>query len=676
MSRYHVFFIILLASIMLSVLSVNVNAQVETIIPVTIYNPEPYTLTNITVHIVLTPDNATFPINLNTLYVTRDDGSPLPYAYNIPELDMKVVYAVKPSLFTTGYQVNYTLDNTTWNTGLLPIGNYTVQNVTQILDDGLYSIPSPRTEANYTWIHIRYTFTPPYIQGYRTYRVVLGVITLNGTVKTYINGYLSTPYLHGYLYLYNITRYAVNGVNTVDIMINDTSNNEKLVDTYVAYYMVPDYSDMLSLWVTIPELKPGYNVVLVHYGAVNIYPQYNNPSLVFKLYDGFNDITSLLTYGSNYTLTDGYLYHTGSGRDMAYTGIQADIGTGEQLVIKTLVVNTMSTSPYDVGIVVSPTNTLYYNSTGSYTLDVGGGGNYGFINLDGSYTTIDKSLPVYEPLTLEFCLRNSLASMIESDPLGSYTNQSFIPPSTISTARAVALVFNGYGLADYITVYKTACTSLTVTTGYPPNYTPPKPYSSGTYFNVYFYNTTVFIQVTGLQMLRYNTTLIRAGFINDSFIRIVYSGEYAENSSELIPLKVYVYGDNNTLIYNTTFIPLSSPTNIVMESVDVNVTGYSTVKIMVYDATSGKYVGEIELKVPEIVVGYGYTSYLAYLIPVALLILFTVRGSFKGVAVGFMLFGIVTLMLQYMGVPVPYPMVVSAIAIFVSLVLLWMSSRT
>jgi len=668
--RQYILLTLLVATLVLSLIPAHVYSQAETIIPITIYNPEPYTLTNITVHIVLTPSNATFPVNLNTLYVTRDDGSPLPYTYNIPDMDMKIVYAVKPSLFTTGYQVNYTLDNTTWSTGYLPIGNYTVQNITDILDNGLYSIPSPRTTINYTWIHVRYTFTPPYIQGYKVYRVLLGVITLNGTVESYVNNYKVTPYLHGILYLYNITKYVVNGVNTVDIIVNDTSNGMRLLDSYVVYYLVPDYSSMLSLWVTVPELKSGYNVILVHYGAVNVYPQYNNPRLVFKLYDDFNEITPIISIDNNYTLVDAMLYHKSLSRDLAGLGVQADIGNGEQLVVKTVAVNT---NPYDVGLVVSPTNTVYFNSTGSYTLDVGGGG-YGFINLDGSYTSL-KSLPVYEPITLEFYLRPSLAGMIETDPLGSYTNQSFIPPSTISTARAVAIAFKGYGLAEYLVAYKTPCEKLDITTGYPPNYTPPQPYSSGTYFNVYFYNTTVFVQVSGLQMLKYNTTLIRAGFINSTFIRIVYTGEYAMNSSELVPLKIYVYGDNNTLIYNTTFIPLSSPTNIVMEYVDINVTGYSTVKIMVYDATTGKYVGEIELKVPEVVLGYGYTSYLAYLIPLALLIAFTVRGSLKGVALGFMLFGIVTLMLQYMGVPVPYPMIVSAVSIFISLVLLWMSSR-
>ena len=673
---YRTIYIILAISLILSLLPIHTTySQAETIIPITIYNNEPYTLTNITVHVVLTPDNASFPINLDTLYVTMNDGSPLYYTYNVPDLDMKILYAVKPSLFTTGYQVNYTLDNTSWNTGLLPIGNYSIQDVSGILDNGLYSIPSPRTRVNYTWIHIRYFFTPPYLKGYHEYRVVLGVITLNGTVDVMINNHTITPYHSGMLHLYNITRYTVDGVNTVDIVVNNTSGGDKLIDTYVAYYMVPDYNDMLSLWIRIPMLRPGYNVVLIHYGAVNIYPQYRNTLHVFTVYDGFNEITSLLTLNNNYTLVDGMLYHVGTARDMAGTGITADIEAGEQLVVKTLVINTMSTSPYDTGLAVSPTYTIYWNSTGTYTVDVGGGGGYGFINIDGSYTSIE-SLPVYEPLALMLVLRNNMVSVIERDPLGSYTNQSFIPANTISHIESVALVMNGYGCAEYIVVYKEPCTPPEIVIGYPPNYTPPKPYGSGTYFNVYFYNTTVFVQVTGLKMMEYNTTLIRAGFINNTFIRIVYSGEYVSNSSELVPLKIYVYGDNNTLIYNTTFIPLSSPTNIVMEYVDVNVTGYHNVTIMVYDAVTGKYVGEICLSVPVQVIGYGYTSYLAYLIPVALLILFTVRGSIKGVSLGFLAFGVVTLMLQGMGVPVPYPMIVSAVSIFISLVLLWMSSRT
>lgn len=670
----HLLFLILV-TVTLALLPLHVSGQTETIIPITIYNDEPYTLSNITVHIVLTPENASFPINLGTLYVTRDDGSPIPYTYNIPDLDMKIVYAVKPSLFTQGYSINYTLDNTTWNTGQLPIGNYTVQDVSGILDSGLYSIPSPRTQVNYTWIHIRYAFTPPYLQGYRVYRVVLGVITLNGTVEAYINNVSINPYPHGILYLYNITRYVVNGVNTVDIIVNDTSSGDRLIDTYIAYYMVPDYNRLLSLWVRIPELKPGYNVILVHYGAVNIYPQYNNIQMVFNLYDGFNGITSVLQLNNNYTLTDGVLYHTGLSRDLAGTGIRADIEAGEQLVVDTLVSNTMSTEPYDTGIAVSPTDTIYWNSTGTYTVDIGGGGGYGFINIDGAYTTL-LSLPLYEPLHVMLVLRNNLLSLVEEDPLESYTNQSFIPQNTVSYIESVALSFNGYGYAEYIAVYKTPAVQPEITLGYPPNYTPPKPYSSGTYFNVYFYNTTVFVQVAGLKMIRYNTTLIRAGFINSSYIRIVYSGEYSTNTSELIPLEVYVYGDNNTLIYNTTFIPLNSPTNIVMEYVDINVTGYNDITVMVYDAVTGKYIGEITLRVPRAVIGYGYTSYLAYLIPVALLILFTVRGNVKGVATGFIGFAVVTLMLQYMGIPVPYPMIVSAISVFISLVLLWMSSRT
>jgi len=713
---YKLVLVLLVASLVVSV-SPSYSATIETVLPIAIYNNNNFTLYNATFHIVLTPSNASFPIDVNTLYVTSDTGNPLYYTVDIPELDIIPYMAIEPGVIGNGYNVRYTTsnpgagwysqsyDDSVWNTGYTPIGNYTELYggfmYKEVFDYGVRGFNLPRTKVNFTNLWVRFNL-PGVPSGYTLYRAMLGFVYMNSTFELYVNGTLvanAYPSYNGTLIVSNatlanniaivdITKYVLSTPNTlVAIHINTSglpSSVARIFDVWCTYELIPDYSNYVSIWVKVPEVPAhGYKVVFIHYG-VGIpynYQPYKDTSKVFDYLLTFSSTTLPFTLPADYKIEGSILVHDNpSSNTTVWIPCSHEYNT--PLTIQGLFYTTESIPSGDiVFITTNQTSTsniiVGYNITSpSWYIGILGGG----ITYMNQYNQVQT--PMYSDTSDAVYLGNIFSATFMSDNITisstdsklktNYTYSLNIP---IHTSTYVGINIKGYGLIEYIAIYNGTTQNVIVTTKLPPNYVPPNPTIGGSYFNIYLINNTVYVLVSGLKAEKMNITLLRFGLYNSTFVKIVYTGQYAKDLNELVPLRVLVYGDNTTLLANITFNPYNSTSyinNTVSNTYLVNATGYKEVEIQVY-TLSGQYVGEYIIKIPEVIPMTGYLSYLSFLIPIGLGIAFSLRGDVKLVGLGFIIYGIVILLLPYIGINIQHVMTLSSISIGIGVVILYVT---
>jgi len=175
-------------------------------------------------------------------------------------------------------------------------------------------------------------------------------------------------------------------------------------------------------------------------------------------------------------------------------------------------------------------------------------------------------------------------------------------------------------------------------------------------------NTTeYYIQIQNVTVFQFNVTGLSVGFVNETHIIVAYTCMYQTNySEECTKLRVEVY-DNSVHKYTLYFTNLTELCGY-LESVCsgheyVNVSGFSKIVLKVYNG-------------PKLT---GYLTMLYYLVTIGLLGGLAARGSIKLIGLGFVVFGLTTLVLPYIGIYPPYQYVLFVFAIIVGLILLWYS---
>jgi len=713
---YKPLLVLLIVSLIVS-LDASYSATIETVLPVAIYNNNNFTLYNATFHIVLTPSNASFPIDISTLYVTTDTGNPLYYAVDIPELDIVPYIAIEPGVIGNGYSVRYTtsnpgagwysqsFDDSSWDIGYTPIGNYTDLYggfmYKEVFDYGVRGFNLPRTKVNFTNLWVRFNL-PNVPSGYTLYRAILGFAYINSTFELYVNGTLvanAYPSYNGTLIVSNatltnniaivdITKYVLSTPNTlVAIHINTSrlpSSVARIFDVWCTYELIPDYSNYVSIWVKVPEIPAhGYKVVFIHYG-VGIpynYQPYKDPSKVFDYLVTFSSTSLPFTLPSDYKVEGSMLVHDNPGTNST-VWIPCKHIYNTPLTIQSIVYSAETIPSGDTVFIVTnltDTSGIYigYNITSpSWYVGVLGGGITYFNEFDKLQSPMysDTSDAVYLG-NIYYATFMSYNITISSKDNEVFTNYTYKLTVSIQKSYNIGINIKGYGMIEYIAIYNGTIQNIIVSTKLPPNYVPPNPTIGGSYFNIYLINNTVYVLVSGLKAEKMNVTLLRFGLYNSTFVKIVYTGQYAEELNELVPLRVLVYGDNTTLLANITFNPYNSTSyinNTVSNTYLVNATGHKEVEIQVY-TLSGQYVGEYIIKMPEAMPMTGYLSYLSFLIPIGLAIAFSLRGNIKLVGLGFIIYGIIVLILPYIGVNVQHVMTLSSISIGIGVIILFVT---
>lgn len=192
-------------------------------------------------------------------------------------------------------------------------------------------------------------------------------------------------------------------------------------------------------------------------------------------------------------------------------------------------------------------------------------------------------------------------------------------------------------------------------------------------------NTTeYYIQIQNVTIFQFNVTGLSIGFVNESHIIITYTCMYQSNySEECTPLRVEVYDDTvlKYTLYFTNLTQLCGYLESVCSGHDyVNVTGFSKIVLKVYNNETNELLQVAEVPIPYFGPKLtGYLTMLYYLLTIGLFGGLAARGSMKTIGLGFIVFGIVTLVLPYIGIYPPYQYVLFVFAIIVGLILLWYS---
>ena len=202
-------------------------------------------------------------------------------------------------------------------------------------------------------------------------------------------------------------------------------------------------------------------------------------------------------------------------------------------------------------------------------------------------------------------------------------------------------------------------------------------------------NGTVYISFAGLSVYKYVKTQIGIGWYNSSYIYVSYTGLYVDSPEEdLVPVKVELYngtGDTKVLkyVFNATNFTEMQQTfsGVVFKISYYNVSGFTNITYIVYNMTNASnpsIIYEGVLPPPPTsgltaIYGNAYMSYLASLIPLSLLILFAGRGKPKDVGLGCIIYGIVILLLPYIGIYPAYSTLLFSLSIIIGIIILFFS---
>lgn len=199
-------------------------------------------------------------------------------------------------------------------------------------------------------------------------------------------------------------------------------------------------------------------------------------------------------------------------------------------------------------------------------------------------------------------------------------------------------------------------------------------------------NGTVYISLTGnMTIYNYSRTTITLGWYNESFIYVSYSGVFINSTDELIPIIIDIYngtGANATLKYvfnasNPGLLPRNG--NVVFYRELYNVTSFTNITYTVINATDNTVLYTGVLPPPpgaELIKYYhsnAYISWLPTLIPIALLFGFAGRGKVKMVGAGLIVYGVVLMMLPYLGIYPPHLPLLIVFSILLGIIILIMT---
>jgi len=185
-------------------------------------------------------------------------------------------------------------------------------------------------------------------------------------------------------------------------------------------------------------------------------------------------------------------------------------------------------------------------------------------------------------------------------------------------------------------------------------------------------NTTVYIWFHNLKVLVFNTTQVRIGWLNVSYIRIAYSCLFSSNySEECTALEILVNGSSVK-----TFVPSASICNTEMgycyDYVDVKFTG-SALNITILRYPTRELIDTIILSRPTPFINPQVGADLLLLVPLGLLIAFTARASLKGCGLGAIIYGIAVAAMGALGIAPRGSYFIAVIAIVIGGVLIYVS---
>lgn len=192
-------------------------------------------------------------------------------------------------------------------------------------------------------------------------------------------------------------------------------------------------------------------------------------------------------------------------------------------------------------------------------------------------------------------------------------------------------------------------------------------------------NTTVtVIRITGAVVYRFNATVVQVFPLNQSSLQLTYLCMYEANYSEdCTPVQVKVY-NNTTLRYTVDFTDLGTLCGVLPglcrgERI-LDITGFSLVVVEIYDSRTGRLLEKLELPVlapaPRL---SGLLQLLYLLIPAGIIGGFAARGSMRMIGVGFLLAGLSTLLLPYIGIYPPSYYSLFVVLILVGVIIIWYS---
>ena len=197
-------------------------------------------------------------------------------------------------------------------------------------------------------------------------------------------------------------------------------------------------------------------------------------------------------------------------------------------------------------------------------------------------------------------------------------------------------------------------------------------------------NGTVYIMISGFTVEKFVRSQVIIGYYNSSHIYVSYMGLYVESpETDLVPALVEIYNGTSKKVYTfnaTSFSNMGQPfSNTVTKTEYYYVADFTSIRIVVYNMTDPSnpvVVFEGELPPPPqpgAIWSGEYVSYLAVLIPIAILILLAGRGSTLAVGMGLVVYGVVVLLLPYLRLYLSYTNMLSAVSIILGIIIIFFS---
>jgi len=195
-------------------------------------------------------------------------------------------------------------------------------------------------------------------------------------------------------------------------------------------------------------------------------------------------------------------------------------------------------------------------------------------------------------------------------------------------------------------------------------------------------NGTVYIQISGVTIYNYTRTTLTISWLNITHIAVVYSGVYQHSPSELYIMRVEIYNGsyvNASPVYDVVFNATNATgaDSVLYMSRYFDVDGFSNITYVVYVFDNGTwtmvYEGCMPVPPGRMFAEYyamEYMSYLAVLIPVAILFGLAGRGNIRDIGVGLIAYGVFLMALPFMGIYPPHMNALIVVSILGGIILL------
>ena len=187
------------------------------------------------------------------------------------------------------------------------------------------------------------------------------------------------------------------------------------------------------------------------------------------------------------------------------------------------------------------------------------------------------------------------------------------------------------------------------------------------------------ISINNVTVYHFNSTTISFGLMNETSMVVSYTCIYDTNISDCCRVKVNIYHENGTLLYQANFTNMtnlcSSINGICSGSYTIYIGNESNLTFEIIDVDKNETIQAGSIYIPRPPVGFtGLASLISTLIPVSIFIFLAGRGSIKDTGLGMIAFSIILLSLGYLGIYPQYMYVSFAVSVLLGLILLYMSS--